>query len=307
VVVVPEGFARAIADRLGDEGRAWIEGLPEMVRGVAERWSLTVGNPYPSGYVAFVTRVDRADGTPAVLKISPVERETRHEADALEAYGGRGAVRLLAEDRARGVLLLERCEPGGSLDGIPDTEEATRLATSVLAELWRADVSGRPFERAGDRAAEWAVTVPEDWEAVGRPFPRHLADRASHLFAELSEPPAGEPAVLLHQDFHYGNVLAAARRPWLAIDPKPLVGDRSFDTGSMVRNRTEDFARASDPARAVGRRVDLLEEHLALDRDRMIGWALAQAVELGLFSYSVGERDGGDRLIAVAELLAELG
>jgi streptomycin 6-kinase len=305
VIVVPEGFARAIEARHGEEGRAWIDALPGMVAGYAERWSLSVGEPYPSAYVGFVVRVDRADGTPAVLKISPLDRETRHEAAALEAYGGRGAVRLLADDRTRCVLLMERCEPGVSLETFPDVQEATRLAAGVLGDLWRADLSNPPFERAGDRAAEWAATVPRDWETAGRPFPRRLADQASRLFDDLSRP-HGQAHVLLHQDFHYGNVLAATRQPWLAIDPKPLIGDPASDTGSMLRNRTEEYAAAADPTAAMARRVDLLVDRLELDRERVVGWALAQAVELGLYSYSVGERAGGDGLIAVAALLAGL-
>lgn len=37
--------------------------------------------------------------------------------------------------------------------------------------------------------------------------------------------PAQGEAVVLHQDFHGGNVLRS-ERGWLAIDPKPLVGER---------------------------------------------------------------------------------
>jgi hypothetical protein len=42
--------------------------------------------------------------------------------------------------------------------------------------------------------------------------------------------------VLLHQDFHGANVLLSDRG-WLAIDAKPLVGEREFDVASLVRDR----------------------------------------------------------------------
>ena len=45
--------------------------------------------------------------------------------------------------------------------------------------------------------------------------------------------------VLLHGDFHPGNVLAAAREPWLAIDCKPLVGDPAYDLAQWLGNRCE--------------------------------------------------------------------
>ena len=45
---------------------------------------------------------------------------------------------------------------------------------------------------------------------------------------EASGRPRGPGAVLLHTDVHGGNVLAAERERWLAIDPKPYVGDLSY-------------------------------------------------------------------------------
>ena len=41
--------------------------------------------------------------------------------------------------------------------------------------------------------------------------------------------------VLLHQDLHAENVLAAGREPWLVIDPKPLAGEREFAVAPIVR------------------------------------------------------------------------
>jgi streptomycin 6-kinase len=41
--------------------------------------------------------------------------------------------------------------------------------------------------------------------------------------------------VLLHQDLHADNVLAAQREPWLTIDPKPLSGEREFGVTALVR------------------------------------------------------------------------
>jgi len=35
--------------------------------------------------------------------------------------------------------------------------------------------------------------------------------------------------MLLATDLHAGNVLPAAREPWLVIDPKPFTGDPAYD------------------------------------------------------------------------------
>ena len=50
---------------------------------------------------------------------------------------------------------------------------------------------------------------------------------------------AGEP-MLLHGDLHHYNILAAERQPWLAIDPKGVVGDPVYETGVFLYNRLTD-------------------------------------------------------------------
>lgn len=303
---IPHDLSRFTIARLGAEGEAWLGQLPNAVAEFAHRWAIRVDRAFePGGIVGFVAPATLADGSPAVFKISIPDRETVHEAAALRLYDGTGAVRLLAVDEEQGTLLLERCLPGTPLLDLSDEEKANSIAVAVLRQLWQAPIPPRhPFDFARDRAAEWAKTIRSEFAALGRPFEVHLAEEAASLFEDLST--EGSPQVLLHQDFHHANVLAAQRQPWLAIDPKPLVGDPAFDTGPLLRDRREALLSALSPRRRMARRLDQLAEELDLDRARMRAWALAQGVELGLWSLSVGDREGGEREIACARLLADL-
>jgi streptomycin 6-kinase len=40
----------------------------------------------------------------------------------------------------------------------------------------------------------------------------------------------------LHVDLHHSNVLDAGPRGWLAIDPKALLGERTYETANLLRN-----------------------------------------------------------------------
>jgi hypothetical protein len=51
--------------------------------------------------------------------------------------------------------------------------------------------------------------------------------------------------VLLNQDLHFGNVLAAEREPWLVIDPKPLAGERDVRGGRRSIARTSSGTRCA--------------------------------------------------------------
>lgn len=65
---------------------------------------------------------------PAVLKVSWADRETEHEHTALAAWGGTGAVCLLAADGPRRVILMERLDPSRSLGFEPIDEAVDTLA-----------------------------------------------------------------------------------------------------------------------------------------------------------------------------------
>jgi streptomycin 6-kinase len=213
-------------------------------------------------------RATTADGTPAVLKLIHPHRESEHEADALALWDGRGAVRLLDRDDARHAILLERCEPGAPLSAA-GADVALDVLIGLLPRLWVP--AGPPFHTLADEAAWWVSYLPGEWEAAGRPFERRLVDAALDAIAALA-PTQGEQ-VLLHQDLHGQNVLAAQREPWLVIDPKPLVGEREFALAPIVRSCELGHSR-----RAVLHRLDRLTATLGLDRERTRSWTIAQTV-----------------------------
>src|SRR5919109_2066015 len=251
-----------------DEGRAWLARLPELLSECVERWSLAVDEPFPYAYASLALPARLPDGGEAVLKICFPHRESEHEADALGVWGGEGAVRLLAHDRERWALLLERCRPGTSLRE-EDPERALAVFAALLPRLWIP--AGPPFRPLAEEAAWWAEGMQASWERAGRPFERRVLDAALRVLQEL--PPTQGDQVVLHQDLHADNVLRAEREPWLVIDPKPLAGEREFGLAPIIRS-----FELGHSARAVRTRLDRLSAQLGLDRNRARGWAVAQTV-----------------------------
>jgi streptomycin 6-kinase len=217
-------------------------------------------------------RAARADGTPAVLKLIHRHRESEHEADALARWDGAGAVRLLERSEDGDAILMERCEPGTPLSAA-GADVALGVLAGLLPRLWIP--AGEPFHTLADEAAWWVSYLPDEWEAAGRPFERRLLDAALDALTSLA--PAQGEQVLLHQDLHGDNVLAAAREPWLAIDPKPLVGEREFAVAPIVRSPELGHSR-----RAVVGRLDRLTSELGLDRERARGWTIGQTIAWGV-------------------------
>ena len=209
-----------------------------------------------------------ADGQEVVLKVQDPHRESAHEAAALQLWDGDGAVRLIDHEPEEYALLLERCVPGTPLSAA-GPEAAFDVFVELLPRLWKP--AGSPFGSLAAEAVWWADSLEETWERFGRPFERTLLDAALDALQEL--PRTQGEQVLLHQDLHGDNVLAAQREPWLAIDPKPLAGEREFGIAPIVRSSELGHSRGE-----VLERFDRLTSELDLDRDRARGWTIAQTI-----------------------------
>ena len=245
----------------------WLQRVPQLLSECAEEWELRLGEPYAQGAAGYAVRAER-DGEPTVLKLIYPHREAEHEAEALRVWDGDGAVCLLEYDAERRAMLLERCEPG-TLLAHADPEQALDVLIALLPRLWK-QVDGT-FHSLGDEVAWWLDELPVEWERTGRPFERALLDDVIATLPELAAS-QGEH-VLLHQDLHTDNVLAAQREPWLVIDPKPLAGEREFNVAPIVRDYVLGHSRAD-----VLRRLERLSGELGLDRERALNWTIGQTV-----------------------------
>jgi streptomycin 6-kinase len=203
-----------------------------------------------------------------VLKIQFPHRESEHEADALEAWDGRGAVMLLDRDRDEHALLVERCVPGTHLSA-EGGDAALDVLIGLLPRLWTP--ASPPIGTLEDEAAWWARDLEERFDRAGRPFDRALLGVALDALRDCAST-QGEQ-VLLHQDLHGDNVLRAARERWLAIDPKPLLGEREFSVAPIVRSHELGHSEGS-----VRYRLDRLTAELGLDRERSRLWTIAQTL-----------------------------
>jgi streptomycin 6-kinase len=285
--------------RIGQEADGWLTALPSLIAEVTEAWGLQdLGEPFDGGYLGYTVPARRGSDE-VVLKIGYPDGWFIEEAAALAAWGGRGAVRLLESD-PRGAHLLERAIPGRTLLEEPDEEAALDTAAGVLGTLWVPDPGG--ITTVATETLAWAASMGRRHDELGRPFERVLIHEAMTAIRELV--PTQKEKVLLHGDLHMGNVLSASREPWLAIDPKPLIGERAFDVTALIRDKRDELVADPDSGRErVQRRFDQLAGRLGLDRVRLKRWSVAIMVDYALGDWEEGFADEGERQIEVARML----
>jgi streptomycin 6-kinase len=300
---LPDEFARLTLALHGDAGRVWLEGLPELVEHCARRWELNVGPPFAPLSYNYAAPAEGPRGERYVLKLGVPAQGLLSEIAALLGFDGCGAARLFDSDAARGALLLERLEPGTPLTALCEEDDgaATAAAAAVMRKLERA---GRLHTHRRPTAADWGQGFEKCRKHFGGgtgPFPKRLFEEGESLYVELLNTSA--PAILLHGDLHHGNILAAARAPWLAIDPQGVGAEPAFEVGALLRNPFPQLLQWPDPVRVTERRIAQLSDELGFERERVRGWGLAQAMLSAWWSI---EDEGvlGEYGYAAAEILA---
>lgn len=231
-------------------------------------------------------------GSAAILKL-PGSPEEKAGSRLMVWWDGDGAARVLAEEEATGVLLLERAEGSRSLIAMLDEgrdDETTRILAQAAARLHRPRPTPPP-----------ATLVPlERWfrqlwpaaERLGGVF-HASAGAARDLLDHPQEP------VVLHGDLHHENVLDFGERGWLAIDPKGLYGERGFE---FVHHLFDRDVAVPPPEELVKRQLRVAAEEAGLDPARQRRWALAWAGLSAVWCMEDGLSPTA--VIAVAEMMA---
>lgn len=302
-VLVPPALARNVVGVWGAEGKRWLADLPAMVGAVTRDWELRVGAPFALSF-NWVAAVTQADGNPAVLKLGvPGQGHLAHEAAALAAFDGGGAVRLIAYESDRGALLLERAQPGVMARHlVPEHDgEATAAAIAVVKRLHHPPAATCPLPNLEVEAESFSGhlrTYPGD-----TPLPRRLVERAGRLFDELSA--TAPTRVVLHGDLHHDNILSATREPWLSIDPHGWVGDPGYDVGALLYNPDPDL-RDDRLLALVPERVEQLADGLDMPLERVVAWGFVMAVLSEVWTAQGGGTPGGRQLDVARQLLPRL-
>ena len=254
--------------------------MPARLQEYARQWDVIVDEEVETGtsFIAFGTR----GGAGVVLKVSKA-RDEWHSGQILAAFGGHGTVRVY--EHTGGAVLLERVEPGTSLSEIVFSGregEAVDILAHVIREMTRAPLP----ESDAPSVEEWGVSFERYLQSDDQQIPRGLVTSAQSLYADLCA--SQKQPRLLHGDLHHYNVLLDARRGWLAIDPKGVVGELEYEIGAALRNPYDRPELFTSPE-IIQERVARFAPALNVDPTRVRAWGFSQAVLSAVWSVEDGE------------------
>lgn len=298
---IPPGLLKQA--ELGEDWADWLARLPRTTAEVMTDWQLTYDGPPWHGFCSLVLPVRTPSDERAALKISfDGDDESLHEHLALQHWDGRGTVRLLGANPRRRALLLERLYTD-DLTSLPEIDACEVVATAYQSIHLPAPPQLRPLTAYLTRWNDGLTAVLDD-----APLPRSLAHQAVSLAENLIMDPA-TTGTMIHGDLHYANMLAADRKPWLVIDPKPMSGDPHYEVAPLLWNRWDETADGRRDA--IRRRFHTAVDTAGFDEDRARDWVIVRAMHDAYWSVddarrlhralNTAERDWITRMVTVAK------
>ncbi|WP_109523594.1 MULTISPECIES: aminoglycoside phosphotransferase family protein [Nocardia] len=272
---IPDRLEKAIIFLRGDQdGRAWLDALPERLTRYAQRWKLELDRVADSGAMSCCVYCTTSQGKAAVLKIPVDEQSGTTEMRLLERWGQTGATpSILERNPDSGVFLMTRIEPGDiAWPGGEDVESArfgellNRLHHRGLADLPQlrdlAEVTAMRMDWARQRFIDPAYATA--MARFGAPDRLAEAQHVLDLLLATTRTP-----VVLHADLQAKNILLGQAH-WQTIDPLGAVGDLNAEAALWVA--------IQDGPSTIEERLDQLAAHPLLDPIRLRAWTYVFAV-----------------------------
>jgi streptomycin 6-kinase len=271
IVQLPEVYTKNIQLVHKENGKEWLENLPKLISYCEERWKLKVEDLFELSY-NFVAAAVFADESEIVIKLSVPSQDFQYELEALKLFNhhNRKMVQLLDYDEEKGIILLERLKPGQMLSTIEDDEVATRIAASVLKELWIPVGEDSSLPTTKNREASLIALKKENPNGLG-PISVSLFEEAEYFFKKLNE--TRTQSYLLHGDLHHYNILSK-RNSWMVIDPQGLIGEREYDLIQYLLNKLPEKGCKE----VIKKRIDIFADKLELNKERILMWGIAHSI-----------------------------
>jgi streptomycin 6-kinase len=272
VLQLPDVYTNNIKFVHKEKGQEWLDHLPKLINYCEKRWNMKVQDePFELSF-NFVCAAIFADGGEVVLKLSVPSQDFLNELEALKLFNThkQKMVQLLDYDEEKGIILLERLKPGQMLSTIDDDKVATRIAASVLKELWIPIGEDCSLPTTKNREDSLIALRKEHPNGLG-PISAQLLEEAEYFFKQMNE--TSTQSYLLHGDLHHYNILSK-NNFWMVIDPQGLIGEREYDLIQYLLNKLPE----KECKEIIQKRIDIFAEELGLNKERILMWGIAHSI-----------------------------
>jgi streptomycin 6-kinase len=288
---LPERFKKNAVDVCGQTGEDWLKDLPQIIEKLSKKWSLKVEKPFPNLSYNYVAPCVCGDGR-AVLKIAlPLNNpEIYGEANFLKISAGRGTVKLLETDENTPAILLEKLTPGANLKEVfyHDKRQTVEIAINAMRRILKKPPPDSDFQTLENWFDNFFRKAPKT------KFPPEYTGKVKQIFEELNT----ASKFLLHGDLHHENILSAEREPFLAIDPKGIIGSAGYEIAVFLNNHLWWLGRGRPNLKEeLKMAVRQFSEAFEIEPAKLRKWAFCQIILSAWWTFEDNGEDWEPELV----------
>ncbi len=236
MITINDEYKKNINNMFGEIGDKWLDSIPDLVSKYIKKFGLAnirVNEPLTYNIIIFADSIQYG---PVILKIEiPFKEMTIRESVALELNNGVGACKCYFKDIEDGVLLIEKLNPGESLNTINDLEERTRIFVDVL-NRFSIDVHDNNDLPLYKDILKRSVDMVNNDQSGKFDELKESINIADSLYMEIDN--KGFNHNLLHSDLSCGNIVKSGN-DWKSIDPHGFVGNKVIDTAIFIQKELD--------------------------------------------------------------------
>jgi len=245
-----------------ENSRSWLRTAPERIQKTCLDIRIEHFEQLPSDWSIVVKGVTQS-GQIVYIKASPPGNETRSAIACLLRQVHPQLVGCIHSHIGNGIQVLADV-PGKQLPTDFDATDGLIAVGNLLAELHSL------------KTHPWMIPLPTWCNDLLKPrnhVPSEILvniERCEHLLT------TSQPAGWLHGDLHHGNIIQHSETGQLvALDPKGLVGDPSFDICTFVRNHVPQHLDNESLSNFLERRIRTIGDAAGYPTHRAFAWAAA--------------------------------
>jgi streptomycin 6-kinase len=217
------------------------------------------------------------NGHPAMRK-NILHHEELNGVELLKWWNGEGAVKVYHHHG--NVLLMEQAEGMQSLASM-STSGSDNEATKIICETAERLHINKGLLPPLIPLQTWFASLYSTAASSGGSYSESLIIADDLLNTQQN-------ITVLHGDLHHHNILDGADRGWLAIDPKGLVGESTFDYTMLFCN--PDDETALKPSR-LAKQVQVVCTETGIDRIVLLKWIVAYTALSAAWMVEDGENE----------------
>lgn len=232
---VSTNYKNNIEMMFGDIGKKWLQTIPDKIEKYVKMFGLKnikLLNELTYNVLIFG---DSNDFGPVVLKIEiPFKELTIRESTALKLNDGKGACKCYYSNVDDGVILIERLQPGRTLNTIENLEDRIKIFNEV-SDKFNIQVGQDTVLPTYREILDRSITLSTEQEQKFSPV-NELLKVANSVYEDLHS--NNESNYLLHSDLFCDNILETDEG-WKAIDPHGFIGEKILDTAIFMQKELE--------------------------------------------------------------------